>query len=89
MCRGLREGSLQERRRGTAAGAGVCKVEIDKGFQPLRDIRVDLSGPAAPALDSGFMLIGPAREFGSAPAEDDQTAFKAIGGHVSVLNTFG
>jgi hypothetical protein len=25
------------------------------------------------------MLIGPAREFGSAPAEDDQTAFKAIG----------
>jgi hypothetical protein len=66
----------------------VCKVETDKDFQPLRDIGVDLSGPAAPSLDGGLMLIGPAREFGSAPAEDDQTAFKAIGGHVSVLNTF-
>lgn len=63
-------------------------MEIDEGFQPHRDIRVDLSGPAAPSLDGGFMLIGPAREFGSAPAEDDQAAFKAIGGHVSILNTF-
>jgi hypothetical protein len=79
---------VRESRQGAAARAGVCKVELDKGFQPLRDIRVDLSGPVAPSLDGGLMLIGPAREFGSAPAEDDQTAFKAIGGHVSVLDTF-
>ena len=88
LCHDLRRGSLQESRHRAAARAEVCKVEIDKGFQPLRNIRVDLSGPAAPSLDGSFMLIGPAREFGSAPAEDDQTAFKAIGGHVSILNTF-